>query len=209
MYSGNSYAVLGCGCDICYPPVNIDIYMDLCKYGGVISEYLPGSKPLKHHFPERNRIISGMSDAVLVTESRKDSGSLITANLGLEQGKNIYAIPGRITDEYCEGCNELIKAGAKCVTCVDDILEDFRYFSYFNDDIRCDNKTGDNYLLENVLETNEEIVYACLRLDSKHIDDIILETGLELVVIMEALVGLQMKGLVIQSGINSYSVVNV
>lgn len=203
--TGQTFGILGCGPDVCYPQINIDIYMDIIGKGGIISEYPPGTKPLKHHFPERNRIISGLSDGVLVTEARKESGSLITANMGLEQGKNIYAIPGRITDEYSVGCNELIKAGAKCVISPQDIIEDYNnLISKREYNMESSESTSDVFT-ENLLETHEKIVYACLRLSSKHIEEICDETGLEAVTVMNTLVGLQIKGLIKQTAMDSYS----
>ena len=116
LVEGSTYGILGCGIDICYPKENINIYMDMQKKGGVISEYGPGIKPLAYNFPMRNRIISALSDGIVIIEAREKSGSLITVDMGLDQGKNIYAVPGRITDKLSMGCNNLIKMGAKVVT---------------------------------------------------------------------------------------------
>ena len=93
--------------------------------GLIISEYDIGTRPSKYTFPARNRIISALSDGVLVIEARKNSGSQITVDFALDQGKNVYAVPGDITRINTEGTNELIKQGAKIVTCIDDILEDY------------------------------------------------------------------------------------
>ena len=198
MNYGKTFGVLGCGVDICYPSTNLNIYNNMCKCGGIISEYPPGTKPLKHHFPERNRIISGLSDGILVVQARKNSGSLITVKLGLEQGKNIYAVPGRVTDELSCGCNELIKEGAKCVTCIGDIVEDFMIEKKEKENVTLN-------LKENVLASAEEIVYANLRLESKHIEDIKKDTGMELPDIMEALLTLQIKKMVVQTSANYYA----
>lgn len=109
---GTSFAVLGCGVDICYPAQNRYIYEELPGCGGVISTYLPGTEPLGKYFPPRNRIISGLSDALLVIEAREKSGTLITVDMALEQGKEVYAVPGRLGDAISEGCNRLIAQGA-------------------------------------------------------------------------------------------------
>lgn len=109
---GKSYAVLGCGVDICYPSSNRTIYEKMKLQGGIISEYEPGSDPLAWHFPMRNRLISGLADGVLVIEAKKKSGSLITADQALEQGKAVFALPGRVGDLLSEGCNRLIYQGA-------------------------------------------------------------------------------------------------
>lgn len=118
---GKAIAVLGSGLDVIYPKENTRLYEEIIKTGGVIvSEYPPGTKPEKHHFPERNRIISGLSDGVLVVEAKERSGTLITVEYALDQGKDVYAIPGNITQENSFGTNELIKQGAIPVTSVDD-----------------------------------------------------------------------------------------
>ncbi|MBR0171471.1 MAG: DNA-processing protein DprA [Lachnospiraceae bacterium] len=122
---GASFAVLGCGVDVCYPPENRALYDRLCREGGVISEYAPGTVPKPHLFPPRNRIISGLSDAVLVVEARKKSGTLITVDMALEQGREVFAVPGRATDRLSDGCNLLLKQGAAMATQASDIAESF------------------------------------------------------------------------------------
>ena len=122
---GKSYAVLGCGVDICYPEENRDLYEQLLQEGGVLSEYPPGTFPDARLFPPRNRIISGLSDLVLVIEARKKSGTLITVDMALEQGREVYALPGRVSDALSDGCNRLIRQGAGPATCPQDILEYF------------------------------------------------------------------------------------
>lgn len=109
---GYSLGVLGCGVDICYPAQNGDLYAALCGQGGVCSEYPPGTEPKNTLFPPRNRIISALSDIVLVIEAKKRSGTLITVDMALEQGKEVYALPGRVTDALSEGCNLLLQQGA-------------------------------------------------------------------------------------------------
>ncbi len=110
--SDNSFAVLGGGVDICYPRENADLYEALAERGGLISEYRPGLQPQSRFFPARNRIISGLADLVLVVEAREQSGTLITVDRALEQGKDVWAIPGRICDRNSSGCNHLIRQGA-------------------------------------------------------------------------------------------------
>ena len=122
---GKTCAVLGCGVDICYPEENRDLYERLLKEGGLISEYPPGMPPQAKLFPQRNRIISGLSDLVLVIEARKQSGTLITVDMALEQGREVFALPGRVSDALSDGCNRLIRQGAGAATCPEDILEYF------------------------------------------------------------------------------------
>lgn len=121
-YHGSTIAVLGCGIDQCYPMINWELYEQIARDGLLISEYYPGEKALPYHFPTRNRIISGLSDALLVIEARQKSGALITAGLALDQGKDVYAIPQNITMEKGFGSNELLKSGALLATEPEDVL---------------------------------------------------------------------------------------
>lgn len=119
---GKTIAVLGSGLDVMYPKENIKLAKNILKAGGlIISEYGLGTKPEKMNFPRRNRIISGIASAVIVIEAKERSGSLITAEFALEQGKDVYAVPGNICSEYSVGTNNLIKEGAVPYTCIQDI----------------------------------------------------------------------------------------
>ncbi len=120
---GETYAVLGCGVEVIYPKSNEKIYREMQKKGGLISEYPSTYQALPQNFPLRNRIISGLSDGILLIEARQRSGSLITVDAALEQGKDVFVIPGRIGDELSVGCNRLIRQGAIPVISPDDILE--------------------------------------------------------------------------------------
>lgn len=122
-HGGMSYAVLGCGVDICYPLSNRTLYRDLLVHGGIISEFLPGTRPEAGNFPMRNRIISGLSDLILVIEAKERSGTRITVNMALEQGREVYAVPGRITDELSRGCNRMILEGAGVVADINELAE--------------------------------------------------------------------------------------
>ena len=120
-----TFAVLGSGVDVCYPKTNKKLYERiLWENGGIISECPLGSEPVSWHFPARNRIISALSDAVLVVEAKENSGSLITAGFALEQGKMVYAIPGAVTDTLSRGCHKLIYDGAGIAYCPEIILEE-------------------------------------------------------------------------------------
>ena len=121
---GNGYTlgVLGGGIDTIYPVENFNLYQKVYQAGGILSEYNMGISPQKGMFPMRNRIISGLSDGIFVTEAGERSGSLITADQGLEQGKDIFALPGRITDCMSNGCNDLISQGAILVRSPEDII---------------------------------------------------------------------------------------
>ena len=121
---GKTIAVLGSGIDVVYPKENAKYYREISEKGLIISEYIVGTAPESKNFPQRNRIISGLSDGVLVVEARKNSGTMITTDFALEQGKELYVIPGNITSNLSVGTNNLIKEGAKLVTDVYEILED-------------------------------------------------------------------------------------
>lgn len=110
---GISFGVLGSGVDICYPKQNRELYDRLLEQGGILSEYVPGTMPRPQNFPPRNRIVSGLADAVVVIEARNKSGTLITVDMALEQGREVYVVPGRVTDRLSDGCNKLIKQGAE------------------------------------------------------------------------------------------------
>ncbi|MCQ2492689.1 MAG: DNA-processing protein DprA [Lachnospiraceae bacterium] len=112
---GSTFAVLGSGIDVVYPRTNRYIYDQMAEQGGVISEYLPGTQPLRYNFPNRNRIISGLSDGVFIIEARKKSGTMITADQATEQGKDVFCLPGRYYDSLNFGCMDLINNGAKLV----------------------------------------------------------------------------------------------
>lgn len=120
---GESFGVLGSGVDVCYPKSNRQVYENCKRQGGILSEYPPGTKPGANLFPPRNRLISGLSDVVLVIEAREKSGTLITVDMALEQGKEVFALPGRITDSLSRGCCQLFRQGAAVATGPGDILE--------------------------------------------------------------------------------------
>lgn len=122
---GSTIAVLGNGLDQCYPARHEKLFREIAKKGLLISEFNLGDKPLGYHFPMRNRLISGLSEGVLVIEARKKSGSLITVNHALDQGKSVYVIPGEIENPHWAGGNALLKEGAKFVTEAKDIVEDY------------------------------------------------------------------------------------
>ena len=118
-------AVLGSGMDVIYPKENIELARKIIQTGGcIVSEYPLGTKPNKINFPQRNRIISGLSDGVVVVEASEKSGSLITAEFGIEQGKEIFAVPGNIDNSLSKGTNKLIQDGAKMILSSKDILEE-------------------------------------------------------------------------------------
>ena len=197
---GRSYAVLGCGADVCYPPENRDLYDQLTENGGVISEYIPGTEPKRNLFPARNRIIAGLADAVLVVEARKKSGTLITVDMALEQGRDVYALPGRATDRLSDGCNHLLRQGAMIATSAADIIEGF--FGVREDPVTYAREKSQPAFS---LSENERSVLDVLDADPKAVSEIeYLLTQRQTVMppqeLMCLLVNMALKGLIEQEG---------
>lgn len=209
---GYTCGVLGCGVDICYPAVNIGIYYEICERGCVLSEYTIGTKPFPWQFPMRNRIISGLADAVVVIEARKKSGSLITVDQALEQGKDVYVVPGRIGDEVSEGCNELIKNGAFVITESGDIIESVRISGKRTLIAKHKEKADYNSKINlsiNSLATKKNMVYSGLDLFPKSLETIMSENGLDIGTVTEILLSLQLEGLVQEVSKNCYVRINI
>ncbi|MBP3325388.1 MAG: DNA-processing protein DprA [Coprococcus sp.] len=200
---GRTIGVLGCGINICYPRENKNLYDKICDEGLMISEYGLDVSPDAYRFPLRNRIISGLSKAVLVVEAREKSGSLITADQALEQGRDIYVIPGRISDVNSSGCNNLLKQGATCVTAPEDIIYDVISKDDFMDSgyaIFHDNRSS----TKKNLAPDEKMVYSCVRLEQKHIDDICAELDMKVSDVVKLLFSLETKKLIRQVVRNYY-----
>ncbi|MDK2821955.1 MAG: processing protein [Clostridia bacterium] len=186
---GMTWGVLGCGVDVVYPPEHKNLYHQVMERGAILSEYPPGTRPEARNFPARNRIISGLTAGIVVVESAKRSGALITADLALEQNRDVFAVPGPITSRCSEGPNNLIKQGAKVVTQVEDILEEYNLKPVLKDDSK-DKNEADN------LTTNEEKVLAGLSLVPTHIDAIISMTGLSPGELNNILIQLEIRQLI-------------
>ena len=200
---GRSFAVLGCGVDVCYPKEHHALYRSLQKDGGVISEYPPGTAPLKGHFPNRNRLISGLSDSVVVIEARSQSGSLITADLALDQGKDVYAVPGRYNDPLSYGCNRLIEQGAGIVLSTESLLENL---SLTLGKARPSPGRGRKSVpLPAGMKAEEQRVYEELDFDARSIDEIAAASGLTLLQTMTALIGLQLKHCAVEVSKNCFA----
>lgn len=193
-----TYAVLGCGVDVCYPKSHIGLYQDILKHGGgILSEQPPGTQPLPVYFPMRNRIISGLSDVVLVMEAREKSGSLITADMALEQGRDVYALPGPVDSVLSTGCNKLIRQGAGILTGVEELCEELHII---------DTKMALKIVKSEItLETNENLVYSDLDFLGRSLEEIAGSVKRPVPVVISCLTRLQLKGLVKETSKNRYA----
>ena len=197
MGGGRTFAVLGSGVDVCYPREHIGLYVDIQEQGGgILSEYPPGTPPVSQNFPPRNRIISGLSDVVLVMEARERSGSLITADLALEQGRDVYALPGPVNSDLSRGCNRLIQQGAGILLSPEMLLKEWDLA--FAASVQKEDKN------EKVLETPENLVYSCLGLYPKNVDSLAQETKLGVRELMDALITLELQGFIKEISKNFY-----
>lgn len=188
-----TFAVMGNGADLCYPAANRPLYERILREkGGILSEYPSGTQPRSYFFPARNRIISGLSDVILVVEAREKSGSLITASCALEQGKAVYAVPGAVNDLLSVGCHKLIYDGAGIAYTPEIILEELGITSEVTGNPKEKNKLG--------LASDLNMVYSCLDLRPKNLDYIVRKTGLSPGKISNCLVELQLLGLVQEKG---------
>lgn len=186
---GKTFAVLGCGADICYPREHFGLYMDILENGGgILSEYIPETRPAAYYFPLRNRIISGLSDIIMVMEAKEKSGSLITADLALEQGKEVYALPGSLDRELSLGCNRLISQGAGMLLSPEELCQNLECFG--------ENYINNSYKHEIILENAENLVYNRLGLEPKNLEELAIQTGLRVSELTSLLVVLELKGVV-------------
>ncbi len=193
---GSSFAVLGCGVDVCYPKSNGWLYERLKEQGGILSEYPPGTKPLSAYFPQRNRIIAGLSDYTVVIEARLKSGSLITADFAMEQGREVYALPGRITDELSRGCNRLIQQGAGIITDPADFLKEI-CLEMSEPALQMDFR-------KNLLEKDEALVYSLFDFYPIGLGEMVEKSPYGLSELLEILERLQQKGFVKETVPNFY-----
>lgn len=180
---GKTIAVLGNGIDICYPAENFYLFRQIEKEGLLLTEYPLSSRPLPFHFPERNRIIAGLSKGILVLEASKKSGSLITARLGLEYGRDVMAVPGSIFDDAYKGSNLLIKEGARLVDGIEEILSTFPQ-------ITLKEEKGID------MTEKEAYIYNLIPYEGIHVEEIIAKSRMGAKDVMVILTNLLMKELI-------------
>ena len=180
---GKTIAVIASGLDIVYPASNLSLYREIEEKGLILSEYEAGVKPFKSNFPQRNRIIAGLSRGTIVVESKDRGGSLITADLALEFNRDVYAVPGDVFSEYSKGCNNLIRdARAKSLSNINELLEDY---SWNIEEKNENNKYTKNQLL--ILNSLSS---------EKNLDNILIETKIEQTEILAELMALEIMGVI-------------
>jgi DNA processing protein len=190
---GRTIAVLGSGIDVVYPPEGRGLYNDIVKKGIVISEFPPGTKPEPSNFPRRNRIISGLSVGVVIIEASETSGALITADLAVNQDREVFAVPGNINSARSKGTNKLIKKGARLVDNAEDILDELKFI--LGEDFYLESTEHQRRHLDNESLTDEEKkVLESLSTQPVHIDIVIDETGFRSEVVSRILLELELKG---------------
>ncbi|MBQ1377932.1 MAG: DNA-processing protein DprA [Lachnospiraceae bacterium] len=193
--SASTYAVLAGGVDICYPRENIGLYMQLSENGnGLLSEYPPGRRAMPRDFPVRNRIIAGLSDVLLVIEAAENSGSLITVNHALSQGKDVFALPGRVGERMASGCNELLKNGAQVLTCPEDVLQ------YLGIQVKKDTPAPKKAMLSR----EEKVVYECFGADDTTVDQLLEISTFPATILQTVLLTLEIKGLIRKTPFGGY-----
>lgn len=183
---GRTIGVLGCGLNIVYPPENKELYEQMAKQGAVITEFPFNTPPDKDHFPIRNRVISGLALGVAVVEATLRSGSLITARFALEQGREVFAVPGNIDSPRSEGTNRLIKEGAKLVLRAEDIIEELVPLQKV--------VAPPEIAVQPNLTAEEEKIYAILSSQPLHIDQVSARTEMASAKVLAILLSLELAG---------------
>lgn len=193
--SGFTIAVMGTGIDVIYPPESTGLFNEIAERGTILSEFPTGSPPEARNFPIRNRIISGLSKGVVVVEATKKSGSLITASFALEQGRDVFAMPGSIDSFKSTGTHLLIKQGAKLIENADDILDEF----VLKTSQPVEGETVETRSSPTVeMDENERRIYEAIDEYPRHIDQIVRHTGMETRVVLSALMKMELKGIITQ-----------
>jgi DNA processing protein len=198
-------AVIGSGFGYIYPDENKELAEEIARSGVVISEFPVNAAPLPQNFPRRNRVISGLSLAVLVAEAARNSGALITADFALEQGREVFALPGRVDSDNSFGSNGLIKQGAKLISCAEDILLELQL--PLSEALAHDNTQDDPDMEKKNLSNEEAIVYNLLSCKPLSQDEILERSGLPRPRLAQLLVSLEIKKNIYRSHSGEYSIV--
>ena len=193
---GRTVAVLGTGLNIIFPPENVELFQRIAENGAVLTQFPFNRKADKQSFPIRNRIVAGMTLGTVVVEANLTSGALITANMAVEYGRQVFAVPGRIDSPRSKGCHELIKKGAKLCEGAEDVLSEFEYLFPASNRPPGASETG--VLPGITLSENEQKIYDALSKEPASTDEVIRHSGLPSSTVSVALLGLEMKRLIKQ-----------
>ena len=196
--AGRTWAILGCGIDRTYPPEHLKLRQRIEQQGAVLSEFPMGTSPESYHFPQRNRVISGLSLGVIVTEATSKSGSLITARMALEQGREVFAVPGNVTHPLSHGPHHLIKQGAKLVENSWDIVEEILPMlePTFRDHLETRQDVVEGQPSSIALGPEEQRVFDQIPLQPVLLDELIAQSSYSSSELMSILLSLEMKGLI-------------
>jgi DNA processing protein len=207
---GRTIAVMGGGHNNIYPPQNKELYEEIARTGAVVTEYADDMAPLPQQFPARNRIISGLSLGVVVVEAARNSGALITANFAAEQGRTVFAVPGKLSSTTSSGTNELIKDGASLIQSVDDILQELSIVeieSCPQEERATANKKISQQTkayIYNSLTDDERKIYKNLSDEPIHLDELLSSSGIEQSKASKVLLNLEIKKLIIQLPVKQF-----
>jgi len=215
--NGQTIAVLPCGIDICYPPSNIDLYKQIPQNGALVSEFAPGTAVHKGSFHIRNRIIAGLADILIVIEASERSGTSVTVDHALSQGKEVLAVPGSIFSKQSAGTNLLIKQGATPITTYLDALAALRIpineeksgkstnvsrGAFLGSDLDADEENQKSTKI--TLATNEDLVYSCINYEPVSIEYIVYKTGVDIAAVNMILLEMELGGKVAKLAGNKY-----
>jgi DNA processing protein len=191
---GITIGVLGTGIDLVYPPSNAALHEEIRRSGALISEFPLGTPPRRGNFPQRNRLIAGLTLGTLVVEAARRSGSLITARLANTLGREVFAIPGSIHNPLSRGCHELIKSGGKLVETGDDILRELNFSAFFSNEIRADSGPGRAASVVSGMDKEHKILLDALGFDPVDLDTLIVRTGFKPEAVSSMVLILELEG---------------
>lgn len=210
---GGSIGVLGCGIDIIYPEEHRSLYSKMIENGSLVSEFFPGTPPIKSNFPSRNRIISGLCHGVVVIEAGEKSGAIITCDHALNQNREVFAVPGSIFSDRSKGCHKLIREGAKLVEDVDDVLEEFSDCLLLKgkieeaegkNSVKSFNDGDKSSMSSRKMEGDHKKVYEAIGFKAVSVEDIVRFTNLEVKKVISILSDLELEKLIEEPSFNKY-----
>jgi DNA processing protein len=191
---GLTFAVLGCGIDVVYPPGSENLNSDIERHGALLSEFPLGTPPRRNNFPRRNRLIAALSLGTLVVEAARQSGSLITARLAGDLGREVFAIPGSIHSPLSRGCHQLIKQGAKLTETAADILSELNFSAFFSEAPHVRDTAGTHVRLASGMDKDQKILLDALGFDPADLDTLVVRTGFRAEVVSSMILILELEG---------------